>query len=46
MKEVKERYYSNGQLEYRYNYLNGKPHGLSEWWFNNGKQYIKNYRLL
>lgn len=41
MKEVKESHYNNGQLEYRYNYLNNKPHGLAKWWWNNGQLWYR-----
>ena len=29
--------FSNGQLEYEYNYKDGKIDGLSNWWYDNGQ---------
>lgn len=37
MKKVKESHWNNGRLEWRSNYLNGKRHGLSEWWYSDGE---------
>lgn len=37
MKEVKEQYHDNGHLKWRRNYLNCKPHGLSERWWPSGE---------
>ena len=36
-----ERYYSNGNLEYKGLYVNGKRHGLCESYWSNGKSYYK-----
>ena len=38
-----ERYYSNGQLMYKGNYVDGKPHGYWEEYYNNGKLNYKTY---
>ena len=40
-----EVYYPNGNLMYKVNYLNGKPHGLSEHYGYNGKLKTKQYNL-
>lgn len=45
--KVTRNYYSNGRLRRRYIIINNKLHGLSElWWWHDGEQNIKNYRLL
>ena len=36
-----ERYWSNGNLEYKGLYVNGKRHGLCESYWSNGKPYYK-----
>ena len=36
-KEIKKGYYGNGQLNWEYEYLNGKPHGVSKWYHDNGQ---------
>lgn len=41
-----ERWYDNGQLIYRYNFLNGKIVGLYEGWYLNRVQNMKHYKLL
>ena len=30
-------WYPNGQLEYEFNYKDGKIDGLSNWWYDNGQ---------
>jgi antitoxin component YwqK of YwqJK toxin-antitoxin module len=38
-----ERYYDNGQLSYKGNYVNGNKHGYWEIYFDNGNLYYKGY---
>jgi len=40
-----EEYYSNGNLCYKGNYIDGKRHGLYERYSNSGKSYIKQYYI-
>jgi len=35
--EVKREYYSNGQLSYESNYVNGLRHGIQHAWYENGQ---------
>jgi antitoxin component YwqK of YwqJK toxin-antitoxin module len=40
-----ERYYSNGKLWFKRNYVDGKEHGYWEWYHYNGKlAYKGNYK--
>jgi antitoxin component YwqK of YwqJK toxin-antitoxin module len=36
-----ERYYLNGQLFFKGNFVNGKAHGYFEWYHSNGQLYFK-----
>ena len=40
-----EDYYSNGNLMYKLNYINGKKHGLYEWYSTSDKLNVKQYYL-
>jgi len=41
----KSGWYVNGQAQYRFNYRDGKPDGLSEGWYDNGQlQYQDTYK--
>ena len=47
--KVKERYYNNGKLRYKHQYLMGKPHGEQLYYYDNGNleykdQYLKGKR--
>jgi antitoxin component YwqK of YwqJK toxin-antitoxin module len=37
-----ERYYSNGKLSWRVNYVNGNKRGLSEWYIYSGDIKLRN----
>ena len=40
-----EWYYSNGQLGYKGNFINGKQDGLWEWYFSDGRLWYKEYHV-
>jgi antitoxin component YwqK of YwqJK toxin-antitoxin module len=41
---VQEKWYGDGQQEYKWNFVNGQKHGVQEKWYYNGRQeYKENY---
>ncbi len=38
-----EEYYSNGNLQYKASYKDGKMDGLWEWYWDNGNPFYKGY---
>lgn len=42
----KEHYWSNGQLRYKYQYLNGKKHGEQSGYYRNGELCYKEQYLM
>lgn len=45
MKKVLEEHYDNGQLSYRWNYLNNKPHGMHTGWSTDGSILYRFYYI-
>jgi len=34
-------WYTNGQIRWEENYVNGQRHGKSLWWYDNGQKYVE-----